>query len=371
MRAYLKYIFFLSFLLIILLWLMGFFKPKIKSGYVETPPQRVSGLKSEKVEVRELTEAPYVGKIEADEEAQISTFLSGKIVSVKVKEGDCVPMGFLLLTIEGESIQAQIEALNYQVKGAQAEYKSAQAHFEAAQKTYDRYVRLLSQGAVTPQEFDEVKARFEAAKETLERAKSQISYFNEQKRSVGSQLKYLNLRAPFAGCVKEKKVNVGDLALPGQPLLVFEKAPYKLKVDLPGKYFSQVRVGDHLKVMLEGSSEFIMANVTEKSSGIDPNTQTFSIKLGLPSKLPLKSGLLAKVFIPEKRKALFVPKQAIFKRYDFYGIFVLRPDKILELRYIKVGEEREDKVEVLSGLKENEMVIVEGIEKACNGCLLD
>lgn len=371
MKSYYKYAFFLFIILIILLWLTGIFKSKIKSGEVTTPPKRVSGLKAKEVEVKEMAEIAYVGTIEAEEEAQIATPLSGIITSIKVKEGDCVPRGALLLTIEGESIFAQKEAISYQIKGAEAELKATQAQLEAIRRTYERYSHLLKEGAITPQEFDEIKAKYESAKSSVDRARAQIISLEQQRKAIGTQVKYLNLRAPFSGCIKEKKINLGDLALSGHPLLVLEKAPYKLKVDLPGKYFSEVKIRDEYKVGLEGFKQTFKAKVVEKSSGLDPQTQTFTVKLSLPAVHALKSGSIAKLFIPEKRKVLYIPSTAILKRYDFNGVFVVKPDKTLELRYVKLGEERDGRVEVLSGLKEGELVIVDGIEKACNGCLLE
>ncbi|MFN3406228.1 MAG: efflux RND transporter periplasmic adaptor subunit [Caldimicrobium sp.] len=371
MKIYWKYGLFILVLLIILLWLMGFFKSKIKSGEVASTPQKVSGLKIAKVEVRDVSETGYVGRVEAEEEAQISTNLSGTVTSIRVKEGDCFKKGDLLITIEGENIYAQKEALNYQIRGAEAELISAKAHLESIQRTFERYSNLLKERAVTPQEYDEVKAQYESAKASVERAKAQINSLEEQRRAVVSHLKYLNLKAPFSGCVKEKKVNLGDLAFPGNALLVIEKAPYRIKVDLPGKYFNSIKQGAELKVWIEELSQRIPARVIEKSSGINAQTQTFSLKLSLPIISQLKSGMIARVLIPDKRKTILIPESALLQRFDFTGVFVLKPDKTLELRYIKLGEKMEGKVEVLSGLSENEMVVVEGIEKACNGCILE
>ncbi|MFN3504897.1 MAG: efflux RND transporter periplasmic adaptor subunit [Caldimicrobium sp.] len=371
MKVYWKYALFLLLLLIILLWLMGFFKTKIKSGEVISQPKKVSGLKVEKVEVRDISEIGYVGRVEAEEEAQISTNLSGIVASIRVKEGDCFKKGDLLLTIEGENIYAQKEALNYQIRGAEAELRSSQAHLEALQRTFERYAKLLKERAVTPQEFDEVKAQYESAKASVERAKAQINSLEEQRRAVAAHLKYLNLKAPFSGCVKEKRVNLGDLAYPGNTLLVIEKAPYRVKVDLPEKYFNSLPLGAELKVWIDGLAQIITSKVIEKSSGINPQTQTFTVKLSLPALSQLKSGIIAKVLIPEKRKTILIPENALLRRFDFTGVFVLKPDKTLELHYIKVGEKREGKVEVLSGLYGNEMVVVEGLEKACNGCVLE
>lgn len=74
------------------------------------------------------------------------------------------------------------------------------------------------------------------------------------------------------------------------------------------------------------------------------------------------------LLIPEKVEALLVPESAIVRRFDFTGVWVVKPDNTLELRFVKLGERRGNKVEVLSGLKEGERIVIQGIEKACEGC---
>lgn len=371
MKGYLKYLAFIGLIIVIILWIGGFFRTKIKSEVVQLNAQKVSGLKVGTVEEKEVSDVVYVGIVEADEEAEIATPLSGIVTSIMVKEGDCVKKGSILLTIDSESIQAQKESVTYSIKGAEAEYGAAKANFEAAKKTYERYTILLKEGAVTPQEYDEVKARYEGAKEALEKARSQIASLEAQKRAIQSQFKYLILRAPFSGCIKVKKINLGDLAAPGQTLLILERDPTKIRVELPGKYFSKIQVGTELKVLIDNEPNPIIGKVIEKSSGLDVNSQTFTVKIKIPLIQNLKSGTLAKVIIPEKRRALYVPTKAIIKHYDFTGIFVVKPNKVLELRYVKLGEVVEDRVEVLSGVKAGESIIVEGQEKACNGCILE
>jgi len=182
MKGYGKYLIFSFFLILVLLWIAGFFTPKMESGEVRALPKKVSGLKIEEVKKVSVVEEPYVGQIEASERAEIATPLSGKVLSVAVKEGDCVKKGQLLVRIEGEELQSRILASDYQIKEAEAEYRRAQAEYEVARKTFERYEKLLEAGAVTPQEFDEVKGRFESSREALERARAAINAAHFQKK---------------------------------------------------------------------------------------------------------------------------------------------------------------------------------------------
>jgi RND family efflux transporter MFP subunit len=371
MKGYLKYLIFLGILILVLLWIAGFFSSKIKTEEVKPRVQKVTGLKFAPVEKREVVENTYTGEVIPEDKAEIATKLSGRITAVKVKEGDCVKTGALLIAIEGTEVSSQVEALSHQERQSEANYLSLKATFEANRRTFERYEKLLKEGAVTPQEFDEVKARYESSKEALEAARAGISAIKSQKRAVSSQLQYLNLRAPFSGCVIEKKVNPGDLAIPGEPLLVLEKPPYQIRAEIPARFFHEISPGKGLFASVEGLSERIKGEVIEKSSGLNPQTQTFTIKLKLKSIQGLKSGLIAKVFIPEKRTSLYIPEKAILRRYDLTGVFVLKPDKTLELRYVKTGVKGDGEIEILSGLKEGESIVVEGLERACDHCLVE
>jgi len=371
MKAYLKYLAFAGFMLILLLWMAGFFKPKLESGEVKPSLQKIKGLSFQEVEKRKILEEPYVGEVEPEERAEIATPLSGRVILVKVKEGDCVKKGALLLRVEGEELEARLRASDFQVKEAEAEYRRALAQHEVARVTYERYAKLFKEGAVTPQEFDEVKGRLDEASQILERARASISASKAQKQAIASNLKYVNLTAPFSGCISEKQVDLGDLALPGKPLLVMEKEPFLFRVELPEKFFEEVKPGKVFKVTISNLETPLEAKVVERSSSIDPKTRTFKVKLLFKDRASLKSGILGWLMLPVEREALLIPEKAVLKRYDFTGVFVLRKDKTLELRWVKLGRSSEGKVEVLSGLSEGEKVVVDGLEKACDGCQVE
>lgn len=371
MTRYWKYIVFVSLMLLMVLWISGFFRPKIESGQIKPPLRVVSGLKFCDVKRVETVEEPYVGVVEPSERAEIATPLSGRVTVIDVKEGDCVEKGASLLKIEGEEIEANIRAADFQIKEAEAEYRRALSRYQVAKVTYERYARLLREQAVTPQEFDEIKGDFNASREALERARAAVQRAKSQKEAVTANLKYTYLTSPFSGCIAEKYVNLGDLATPGKPLLVVEKRPFLFRVELPEVFFEEIKMGGTFKVLISGLDRPVTGKVIEKSSSVDAKTRTFRAKLLLGTGKGVKSGTLGWILIPEKREVLLIPEGAIIKRYDFTGVFVLRPDKILELRWVKLGRSMEGMVEILSGVEKGEKVVVEGIEKACDGCSVE
>ncbi|MGC8852154.1 MAG: efflux RND transporter periplasmic adaptor subunit [Hydrogenobacter sp.] len=367
MRRYLKYIGFLVVIGLVVLWLAGVFTHKEKSGQVEREQKLITGLKIGKAEKVQEVLVGYVGNVVADNIAEISTRVAGRITNVNVKEGQMVKRGQVLLTIDASDILAQANAVGEQVKQAEYAYRSALANYEAVKKTYERYQALLKENAITQQEFDQIKAQYDSAKAQLEQAKAGISAVQFQKKAVLSALEYTTIRAPFDGYVSQKRVDVGDLATPGTPLLIIEKPPYKLEVNLPEKYLSRLHVGDTYDVYIEALNKTIQGKVSEVSPSVDPVTRTFRVKLTL-SDSNLKSGMYAKLLMPEALSAVLVPESAILRRFDFTGVWVVKPDKTLELRFVKLGEKRGNMVEVLSGLSGGEDIVIEGVERACDGC---
>jgi len=371
-KAYGKYILFVVVILITLLWLSGFFTPKIKSGEIKPQAKKVSGLKVAEVEVVEAIQTPYFGLIQPEGRAEVASRVFGRVERIFVKEGEAVSSGRVLAIIDAEDVKASISAVEAQIRGAEAALRAAKAQYEVEERTFERYEKLLQEKAITPQEYDEVKARYESAKERVKEAEQALKALGYQKSSLSSQLKYTTLRAPFSGTVVEKRVDVGDLAAPGQPLFVLERGPFKVEVEVPEKFWDYLTLNREVNVQLdEEGKEIIKGTVVERSTAINPHSRTFRVKVLLSKQEGVKSGQAVRLLLPEKGKFILIPQKSLYQRNDFTGVFVVRPDGTLELRFVKLGVQRGDKVEVISGLNPHDKIVVEGVERACDGCVLE
>ncbi len=368
MKGWIKYAVFVLIILAMVVWLGGFFAKKEKPGEVSKEARTVQGISTGTVEKLSEVLSPYTGQIVADKRVEVSTRVMGKVKGVLVKEGDRVRAGQLLVSIDAEDIQAQTEAVNHQITQAEQALRSAIANYEAVKKTFERYSTLLKEGAITQQEFDQVKAQFESAQAQVEQARAGVRAVQSQKQAIGSNLKYANITSPINGYVVQKGVDVGDLAVPGHPLLVVEAPPYLFEAFLPERFVGKVRIGQEFEVSVSGIGKTLKGKVVEVSPTLDHATRTFRVKVKLEDAEDIKSGMYASLLIPERVDVLLVPESAIVRRFDFTGVWVVKPDNTLELRFVKLGEKRGDKVEVLSGLKEGERIVIQGIEKACDGC---
>ncbi len=370
MRTFMKYFVFLFIpIFITILWLAGVFHEKIEAKEIKRERKIVTGVVVKPVKVVKEVPVAYTGTIVAGDRAEISTRVMGYVIDVRFKEGDFVRKGQTLFVVDPRNIRAQVNIMKQRIHQAEKNYLAAKANYEAVKKTYERFKKLLKEGAVTQQEFDEVEARFKAAKARLEAAKAEIRVAREAYNSARAQLSYAEVRAPFDGYVISKLVDKGDIARPGMPLAVLERKPYKVEVAFPEKYFGRIKEGDKLEVYVEALKKTYIAKVVEVEPAVNPMTRTFKVKALINSN-EVKSGLFAKVFKIEKveEPTVLIPKSAVFKRWDFTGVWVVDSEGIIKLRLVRLGREYNGYYEVLAGLSPGERIIVEGIEKACDGC---
>ncbi len=370
MRSLIKYVVFLILpITLVVLWLAGVFHDRIEAQEIEKERKTVGDLKIDRVKVSTTLYLSFTGNVEASERAEISTRLMGQVVSVAIKEGQRVKRGQTLLKIDVRDVKSQVKMAHSRLKQAQENYKSALANYEAVKKTYERFKKLLKDDAITQHEFDQIEAKYKAAKAQLQAAKEGVELAREAIRAASTNVDYGEIKAPFDGVVVRKLVDKGDIAKPGYPLIVLEREPFKVSVNLPQTYLGSIKVGDKLRVRIETIGKELTGTVTEISPAVNPMSRTFRIKLLIGGQEGLHSGLYAKVLIPKRGgTTVLVPKGAIYQRWDFTGVWTVDENNTLKLRLVRLGNEHGEYVEVLSGLSPQDRVVVEGIEKACNGC---
>ncbi len=294
--------------------------------YVETALEDVRAARVTPVETGGLYRA--AGVVRASRRAELTTRLAGRVESVRVRAGDRVRSGQLLLTLERASLTA-------------AERQAASA-LELATASLRRVERLHEDSAAP-------LVQLEAARDALVQAQGQM-------QAVRADLAYTEIRAPFEGRVASRLADPGDLAGPGQPLLVLEDLTRReIVATMPDELRDQVRPGQALVVELGDGRRRITARVRTVVTGADPRSPTVELRLDGPA--DLSSGLAAVVEIPTgERSALVVPSSALVERGQLQGVFLFAPDSTLRLRWIRAGSARGDSVEVVSGLEEGDLV---------------
>ena len=166
----------------------------------------------------------------------------------------------------------------------------------------------------------------------------------------------------------EKKIELGSMAIPGTPLLTIEDtSSFRVEVPVDEGLSGNLGVGMQTDIVIESLRQKLQGKISEIVPAIDPMTRTILIKIDVTG-TGLKSGLYARVRIPTgKREAIMLPMRAIVERGQLSGVYIVDGGGVITYRILKLGKEYYSSVEVLSGLRVNEKVITEGMEKAVDG----
>jgi len=270
------------------------------------------------------------GTVSSDHKVSVSSRLSGYIRSIKVREGDRVKAGQLLFDVDP-------------VNARQA-YAQAKADQADAASDLNRYRSLLADHAVSQQQYDKVRLRYVVA----------------QSRAVQAEnlLQYAEVRSPVSGIVVEKHASSGDLASPGQSLLVLED-PSSLLVEtyVSEQFVATIHEDDAVRVFIPGLDKTIDGHIRQIVKSADRLSHQFLVKVALSADGGAYPGMFAEVnFAVGKRMAIMVPETALQKRSGLVGIYVVDAQSIAHYRQLRTGEQGEQGVEVLAGLNAGDVI---------------
>ena len=336
----------------------------------------VTGLRTEKVQLRKIADewgAP--GSVIAVSTAQIAARTMGTVLQVMVKEGDSVRRGQVLAQLDERELAARQSAAQSASQGAIAgvaqatnAVSAAQAQADVMQKTYDRYAYLKEQKSVSPQEFDEIAAKQQAAQANLEQANAALRQAEAGSRQAASEAhaaesvaSYARVAAPFDGRVIRRSVESGSLVSPGMPLFVVEDTSrYQLEITLPSQALSTVKKNEIARVQLDAfAGKSLTGKVAEIEAGADPNSHTLKARVDLPKESGVQSGMFGRAFFARGEKsALVVSNDTLASRGQLTGVYVVAAGGLVHWRIVTVGKGMADQVEVLSGLNEGEVVVL-------------
>jgi multidrug efflux pump subunit AcrA (membrane-fusion protein) len=336
--------------------------------------QRVSTVQVETVADSEIADIYQAsGSVRARYSAAIAAKIAANILEVRVQPGDHVQVGQTLIVLDRRDLEANLarsEAARAEAANAIDETESAitaaRANFELARVTHQRFQDLLANASVSQQEFDESQARLRNAEATLEMVASKRRQNGARQNQAEAEiaaahvaLGYATLTAPFAALVTERKADPGGLATPGTPLVTLEReGNARLEASMDESRLHLVRSGESVVVEIDGLNRTATGRVAEVVPSVDPATRSFTVKIDLPALPGLRSGMFGRAsFAADKREALLVPQSAILERGQIRSVYVVEGDAA-RLRFVTLGEERDDQREVLSGLTAGERIIL-------------
>jgi RND family efflux transporter MFP subunit len=305
----------------------------------------------ERAEVpRELT---FDGVVEALNQATVSAQTAGRIVELPFDVGDYVAKDAVIVRFTGVEQRARTESADAAVAEAKARLNEAELALTRTRDMHERKLIATVQLDTAVANRDSARARLEAARAALAEARQGLDY--------------TTIRAPYAGIVVARHVQVGETVTVGKPLMTgVSLEQLRVAVDVPQQHIGPLRKHAQARAVLADGSSLSLASLRIPPNA-DPNTHTFRVLADLPEgDHALFPGELIKIaFVSAAHERLLVPSSAVWRQGELSALYVQRTQGLPELRYVRVGETLVDgRVAILAGVSAGETVVREAIHAA-------
>lgn len=371
---------------------------KKQQASTEKPPL-VKGVQADKIALSPVDDYyEATGTVMSKTSTQISARIIGSVTALRAREGDRVRAGQMLVEIDNRDAQAQLQKANaglreaqealveveQSINAAQSAKAAAEANKRLAVATLNRYQTLLERRSVSPQEFDEVKARHQVAEAEADRAETALRMLAAKKSQTAARVDqakaeianaqinagYARITSPTSGVVTARSIEAGATATPGAPLLTIEDdVNYRLEAAVEESQLGRIRLNDAARVRIDAlGGEELTGVVAEIVPAADPASRSCMVKIALPTRRMLRSGLYgAARFITGQKQAILVPQKSVVQRGQLTGVFAIDSGGIARLRLVKTGKSHGDRIEILSGLGEGELIVIDGAANVNDG----
>jgi RND family efflux transporter MFP subunit len=342
------------------------------------------------------------GSVEARETSNVAFQVPGKVARVLVEEGAAVRKGQLLAELDATDYQYALQAATGQVGMAEAaslkaqhgaraqELERARIGFNRAEDEYRRMKQLYDAKALAPNDFHKVEAAYLAAREQYSEA--QEGARREDKAAARSaveqaqagalvahkRLADTKLLAPISGMIARRIVNPGETVGAGMPVFtIVDLNPVKVRVGVPETDIARVKAGQTASIQIPAMADRSFEGRVELVGvAAEPASRTYTVKILTPNPNHiLRAGMIAEAQIRTDVTvhALTLPGEAILR--DPQGatlVYVYFPErKRVYARRVQVGTVEGREVEITSGLKGDELVVVAGQQLVREGALVE
>lgn len=338
------------------------------------------------------------GAVEANVTAQSAFQIAGRVGKVFVEEGQAVGKGQVLAELDATDYRNAYDAAQGQADAAQAvshkaqeglraqELEQARIDFDRWLDEYNRMKFLYEHKSLPANDFKKIEAGYQAAQQRYEMAKQgtraedkqaasgQFRAASAQMHEAQKRLGDTKLRAPIAGFIGMRHIDVGDTVGAGIPVIsVLDLNPVKVRVAIPEAEIGKVHEGARASVTIPSlDGRQFDGKVETVGVAADPASRTYAVKIAVPNPARLlRAGMVsqAKVFSPSMVNAITAPGSAIV--HDPQGVahvFVYSPaQQRVYAKRVEVGTPLGDEVEILSGLNGDEQVVVAGQQNVREG----
>ena len=327
-------------------YMAGSFSDKQAAGLKES---QITNYQGERVTVtlQSIAGTEQVpGSVIAKQNTQISSHVMAQVEQLKVRAGDKVAKGDLLIMLKQDDFKAALAQ-------SSANINAVQASLTQAKKQLARMIDLNAQGLVSVSELDDAKAKFENLTANLAVAK-------QQQTQAQVSLNYTRITAPISGVVVERLTEPGDTATPGKPLItLYNPLQLQLEFNVREQQAVKLRVGDSLNVVLPSLDITTPATVSEIVPVADNAARSLLIRLEADAQLGLMPGLYAQLQLPIKStQGVLIDPRWVHEFGQLNMVYILENETLVK-RFVRLGSIINNQQHVIAGLKEGDVLAVD------------
>lgn len=298
------------------------------------------------------------GVVEAVRQSAIAAQVPARIVEMRVRAGDTVKAGQVLVRLDARTATDQLAT-------SRAQVVAAQAQLDAARREYERNERLYEQRYISQAAMDLAQTKYKAAQADAQASIAQAGV-------AATQSTFTTLTAPYAGVVASVGAEVGDMASPGIALLVvYDPTALRVVAALPESQLARLDAAAPVRVTIPGApgaGRAIDATSVQPLPVANVTTHTRDVRLGLPTGLRgVAPGMFARAVFPlatAATAAITVPQSALVRRPEYAAVYVVDASGRPQLRQVRPGRIVGDRVEIAAGLRAGETIAVDALAAA-------
>lgn len=309
--------------------------------------------------------------------------VSGYVKGIYVDYGSYVKRDQLLAVLEIPELEDQLKQDKAAVKQAKDEIQHTKDELNREMAEYHvlhlEYQRLLGvaqtrPGLVAQQEIDDAQgkdlaaaAKVSAYKAALSAAEGHLAAAKAMEEKDQTLLNYSRITAPFTGVVTARYANTGDLMQAGtnskaNPLVHLSQNDHlRLVIQVPESFVPQIHIGDPVEVRVPSLGKGFKGTISRFADEVDFDTRTMHTEVDVPNpQYILVPGMYAEAILSLKDRdnVLAIPLQAVNRTGDRTSVYIVNQQNKIEERPVKLGLETSNYVEVISGLRENDLVVI-------------
>lgn len=344
-------------IVISIVWLSGGFETKINSDDIPvTDSSSTLDRKRVAVEVKIGSAIEWVsGTLVSARHTTVASRVLARVEEVRVRAGDNVSEDDVLIVLDSRDLQSRFEQVQQALQAAITKRNLARTE-------RDRNQRLLRESAVSQERYDQSVA-------ALRVAMSEVSRVELSLKEAETALSHAVIHASASGRVVDRLIEPGDTALPGEALLrIYDPSVLRVEAPVRESLAIHLKVGEILRVEIPAPNKVVEGIIDEIVPFAEAGARTLLIKLRLPSDSQFLAGMFAKVALPAGEKTyLVIPIQSVERIGQLEFVDIITDQGKIERRLITTGGIIEkDSIEVLSGLAEDEKVLIHQVKTGAN-----